>query len=92
MLNSTLQSDGVTFSSSTLETALRISGLGKRSKQRFLKKTCTDSVIKRSRKGAGGNTVVYSCFIIKQDAVAEQTLKKLREGIIKNVVIRKILE
>ena len=25
--------------------------------------------------------MVYSCFIIKQDAVAEQTLKKLREGI-----------
>ena len=38
--------------------------------------------------------MVYSCFITKQDAVAEQTLKKLREGIyiIKNVVIRKILD
>ena len=80
MLNSTPQADGSIFSSSQLETALRISGVGKKSKQRFLKASCTDNFIRRSRKGAGGNTLVYSCFIVEQSAVAEETIQELRKG------------
>ena len=80
MLNCTPQADGVVFSSSQLEIALRISGVGKKSKQRFLKTSCTDDTIRRSRKGAGGNTLVYSCVIVKQDAVAEETIEQLRKG------------
>ena len=43
------------FTSMQVESALRMSQLGKRSKQRFLRINCQDSVIKVSRKGAGGN-------------------------------------
>ena len=72
--------DGATFSCSQLESALRTSGLGKRSKQRFLKASCTDDVIKRSRKGAGGNTVAYNCFIVQHYAIDDDTVEELREG------------
>jgi hypothetical protein len=78
LLNSS--EDGAPFSCSQLESAVRISGLGKRSKQRFLKSACTDSVVKRSRRGAGGNTVVYQCFIIQQSAIDPETVEELQEG------------
>ena len=68
------------ISCSQLETALRVTGLGKRSKQCFLKITCMDNTIKRSRKGAGGNTVAYKCLIIKQSEIPENILKGLHEG------------
>ena len=77
LLNSS--EDGALFSCSQLELTLRISGLGKRSKQRFLKSSCTDNIIKRSRRGAGGNTVPYHCFIIQQSAIDPETVE-LREG------------
>ena len=80
MLISTPQADGVVFNSAQLETALRISGWGKKSKQRFLKASCTDTTIRRSRKGTGGNTVVCHCIIVKQAAVAEETIEELRKG------------
>ena len=54
-LNCTPQADGVVFSSSQL----RISGMGKKSKWCFLKASCTDDTIRRSRKGAGGNTGLF---------------------------------
>ena len=74
--------DGAPFSCSQLESALRISGFGKRSKQRFLKSSCTDSIIKRSRRGAGDNTVAYHCFIIQQSEIDPETVEELREGTI----------
>lgn len=77
LLNSS--EDGAPFSCSQLESALRISGLGKRSKQRFLKSSCTDNIIKRSRRGAG-NTVAYHCFIIQQSAIDPEKVEELREG------------
>ena len=76
------QDDTDNFSCSQIETALRVTGLGKRSKQRFLKITCKDNVILRSRKGAGGNTVAYNCLIIKQSVVTDDVIKGLREGIL----------
>ena len=79
MLNSTPQANGVVFNSAELEIALRVSGWGKKSKQCFLKASCTDTTI-RSRKGTGGNTVVYHCIIVKQAAVAEETIEELRKG------------
>lgn len=84
MLNSAPQADGVVFSSAQLETAVRISGWGKKSKQRFLKASCTDTTIRRSRKGAGGNTVVCHCIIVKQAAVAAETTEELRKGVYLN--------
>ena len=79
LLNSS--EDGAPFSCSQLQSALRISGLGKRSKQRFLKSSCTDNIIiKRSRRRAGGNTVAYHCFIIQQSAIDPETVEELREG------------
>ena len=81
MLNSTPQANGVVFNSAELEIALRVSGWGKKSKQRFLKASCTDTTIRRSRKGTGGNTVVYHCIIVKQAAVAEETIEELRKGV-----------
>ena len=82
MLNSTPQVDGVVvFNSGQLETALRISGWGKKSKQRFLKASCTDTTIRRSRKGTGGNTAVCHCIIVKQAAVAEEMVEELRKGV-----------
>ena len=78
LLNS--NEDRAPFSCSQLESALCISGLGKRSKQRFLKSSCTDSIIQRSRRGAGGNTVSYSCFIVQQSEVDPKTVDELREG------------
>ena len=69
--------DGATFSCSQLESVLLTSGLGERSKQRFLKASCTDDVIKRSRKG---NTVAYNCFIVQRDAIDDDTIEELREG------------
>lgn len=70
------------FSIPTLETAFRLSGLGKRSKQRFLKATSKDDTIKHSRKGAGGNTVPYKCFILKQSSFSAESIELLRKGII----------
>lgn len=77
------QDDTDNFSCTQIETALRVTGLGKRSKQRFLKVTCKDNVIQRSRKGAGGNTVAYNCLIIKQSVLTEELTKGLREGMLK---------
>ena len=66
------------FSNLALETALRMSGLGKRSKQRFLKSSSKeDDYIKRARKGA----VRYKCFIIKQSEIPEESVELLRKGI-----------
>ena len=79
MLNSTPQADGVVFNGADFGTALRVSGWGKKSKQRFLKASCTDTTIGRSRKGNGGNTVVCHCIIVKQAAVAEETIEELRK-------------
>ena len=81
MLNSTPQANGVVFNSAELEIALRVSGWGKKSKQRFLKASCTDTTIRRSRNGTGGNTVVYHYIIVKQAAVAEETIEELRKGV-----------
>ena len=80
MLNSTQQEDSTLFSTSQLDTALRVTGLGKKSKQRFLKASCVDNIVRRARKGAGGNTVTYTCIIVKQTAVAEDVIKTFREG------------
>ena len=80
MLNSSPQTDGVVFNSAQIDTALRMSGWGKKSKQRFLKASCTDTTIRRSRKGTGGNTVVCHCIIVKQAEVAEETIEELRKG------------
>ena len=68
------------FNSSSLETALKLSGLGKRSKQRFLRSTSKDTSVIHARKGSGGNTVPYKCFIIKQDEIQVDILQLLREG------------
>jgi hypothetical protein len=68
------------FSIHALETAFRLSGLGKRSKQRFLKASSKDDSIKHSRKGTGGNTVPYKCFILKQSAFPEETIELLRNS------------
>ena len=68
------------FTNMQVESALRISGLGKRSKQRFLRMNYRDSMIKASRKGAGGNTTPYSCFIVKQCALFDGTIDLLRQG------------
>lgn len=68
------------FTISELEKAFRMSGLGKRSKQRFLKSSSKDNVIKHARKGAGGNTVPYKCFIIKQSIVSDDVMQLLRKG------------
>lgn len=70
----------VKFSVSNIESALRKSGLGKRSKQRFLKPSSSDNFIKAPRKGSGGNTVPYKCFIIKQSAVSCDIVELLRKG------------
>ena len=53
MLNCTPQADGVVFSSSQL----RISG--KEVQTVLHKASCTDDTIRRSRKGAGGNTGLF---------------------------------
>ena len=79
MLNSSQQADGVVFNSTQIDTALRMSGWGKKSKQHFLKASCTDTTI-RSRKGTGGNTVVCHCIIVKQAEVAKKTIEELRKG------------
>ena len=68
------------------ESALRISGVGKRSKQRFLRISCHDSVIKASRRGAGGNTTPYNCFIVKQNQICSATIELLRQGKISLIV------
>ncbi len=60
-----------------LELALKKSGLGKKSNQRFLKSSSTDDFI---TKGAGGNTIPYKCFIIKQNAISFATVELLRKG------------
>ena len=72
-LSCTPQADRVVFNDVQLETAICISCWGKKSKQRFLKASSTDTTIRRSRKGAGGNTAVCHCIIVKQVAVAEET-------------------
>ena len=73
------------FTNMQVESALRISGLGKHSKhskQRFLRMNCRDSVINASRKGAGGNTTPYSCFIVKQCGLFDGMIDLLRQGTI----------
>lgn len=69
------------FSISSLEKALKFSALGKRSKQRFLKASSRDDFIKKAKKGAGGNTVPYKCFVIKQSVIPVETEELLRKGI-----------
>ena len=69
------------FTNSQLESAFRVSGLDKCSKQRFLRCSSRDSVIKSSRRGSGGNTSPYSCFVVKQNAILETTINLLRQGI-----------
>ena len=56
-----------------------MSGFGKRSKQRFLKASSQDVTI-NSRKGAGGNTMPYKCYIIKQNKIQGEVLEVLRRG------------
>lgn len=68
------------FTNAQLESALRISQLGKQSKQRFLRSASRDSVIKSSKRGAGGNTSPYNCYIVKQCAILETTIRLLRQG------------
>ena len=81
LINTLPDVGGVKFSIPALETALRLSGLGKQSKQRFLKSSSKDDSIKPSRKGAGGNTVPYKCFLVKQSAISAATLDLLHKGI-----------
>ena len=69
------------FTNSQLESALWVSGLGKRSKQRFLCCSTRDSIIKSSRRGSGGNTSPCGCFVVKQSAILEMTISLLRQGI-----------
>ena len=73
--------DGSPFSTKEIGCAIKMSGLGKRSKQRFLKPDSTDAFIKHSKKGHGGNTVAYSCFILKQSSVPSDILELFRRGI-----------
>ena len=72
--------DECMFTNIQVESALQMSGLSKHSKQRFLRITCRDSVIKASRKGAGGNTTPYNCFIVKQCVLFDETTDLLRQG------------
>lgn len=82
MVNSTREStdDQQMFTTSQLQSALRKSGMGKPSKQRFLRSSSRDNVIKVSRKGAGGNTTPYGCFIVRQNELEEETVDLLRKG------------
>ena len=59
LVNSGENGEERVFTNMQVESALQMSQLGKRSKQRFLMINCRDSVIKASRKGAGGNTTPY---------------------------------
>ena len=68
------------FTNAQLQSALRISQLGKPSKQRFLRSASRDSVIKSSKRGAGGNTSPYNCYIVKQCAILETTIRLRRQG------------
>ena len=69
------------FSIHALETAFRLSGLGKRSKQRFLKASSKDDS-SIHEKVVGGNTVPYKCFILKQGAFPDETIELLRKGVL----------
>ena len=73
------------FTIAKLENAILISGLGKRSKQRFLKNGCTDSVIKHSKKGEGGNTIPYRCFVVKQSEILESSCGLIARGTVKQL-------
>ena len=64
------------FTIKQLDFALRCSGVGKRSKQRFLNTACKDFYIKKSRQGTGGNTLPYSCVIVQQSAATIESLRK----------------
>ncbi len=68
------------FSGTSIERALRISNLGKRSKQRFLKANAKENVILQSKRGAGGNTTPYKCIIIKQSEISQEVMELLRIG------------
>ena len=65
---------------SSLEMAFKHSGLGKKSKQRFLKSTSKDDTIKKGTKGAGGNTTTFNCHIIRQSIIPDDTFELLRKG------------
>lgn len=69
------------FSALSLESALKHSGIGKRSKQRFLKTSLKDDTIKKSSRGAGGNTNTFKCYIIKQSEVPDETIQLLAKGV-----------
>ena len=65
------------FSALSLESALKHSGIGKRSKQRFLKTNLRDDTIRKRSRGAGGNTNTFKC---KQSAVPDETIELLAKG------------
>jgi len=66
-----LSGSGISVNVTSLEAALKFSGLGKRSKQRFLKSSSRDDAIKKRTRGAGGNTNTFICHIIKQSAIPD---------------------
>ena len=72
--------DASEFTGMELESALTRSGLGKRSKQRFLKSSSTDDTIQKRTRGAGGNTNTFKCFIIQQSAVPTEIMELLSKG------------
>ena len=72
--------DSTKFAIKQVDCALRTSGLGKRSKQRFLNVHSKDSQLKKSRRGTGGNTVPYSCIIIRQSALDSSTVECFQRG------------
>ena len=93
MVNSSRENtdDQQMFTTSQLQSALRKSGLGKPSKQRFLRSSSRDPVIKVSRKGAGGNATPYGCFIVQQNELEEETVDLLRKGIDTYNIVARLL-
>ena len=81
LVNASLDSE-TKFNSSCLEKAIKMSGYGKRSKQRFLKASSEDISFIKSRKGTGGNTVPYKCYIIQQSRIPDEILELLRKGML----------
>lgn len=57
-----------------------LSGPARRSQQKFLHTSSTDTRVRHPCKGIGGNTQMQRCIIVQQEYIEEDILENLRKG------------
>lgn len=58
-----------------------LSGPARRSQQKFLHTSSTDTALRHPCRGIGGNLQIQRCIIVQQEYIEEDILENLRKGI-----------